>query len=85
MWITSNTELYFISGDTCKEQGCPGVGSSCSGHGLCIQNKQICTCDNNWQGEGCEEPKCDGDPYMCNQRGTVLWLKKSGPGCSKHR
>ena len=58
--------LLLIPGDTCTVQGCPGVDSSCSGHGLCTPGTQVCTCDSNWQGTGCEEPKCDGDPYMCN-------------------
>ena len=61
--------VFFI-GDTCTVQGCPGVGSSCSGNGLCTPGTQVCTCDSNWQGEGCDQPKCDGDPYQCNDKGN---------------
>ena len=68
--VRSTIYFWLISGSTCTELGCPGETSSCSDHGFCVKSKQSCTCYDNWQGEGCSEPKCKGDPFMCNERGN---------------
>ncbi|WAR26298.1 TENX-like protein [Mya arenaria] len=56
-------------GEYCEERGCPGVGESCSGHGLCNQVDQVCQCDSYWTGEDCSTWDCPGDPDDCSNKG----------------
>lgn len=55
-------------GDKCETIGCPGDGSDCSGHGVCIGILQTCNCFNGWKGDGCNIPNCPGIPD-CNGKG----------------
>ena len=53
-------------GDLCEIDGCPGVGSDCTGHGLCNVGTRQCTCDAGWKTAGCNVPECTDD---CNDHG----------------
>ena len=59
-------------GDRCDEKGCPGIGESCSGHGSCIEEEQLCLCNPGWQG-GKARP---GTNHL------VLTNSMLGPGCN---
>ena len=63
-------------GAVCMIQGCPGVGTDCSGHGECNSATQTCVCENGWTGAGCSVPDCPGNPN-CAGRGEALFLSKS--------
>lgn len=63
-------KIFFnFSGEKCEQKGCPGVGSSCSGHGYCDETNQLCYCNRYWKGVGCNLPNCPGDPDDCNNKG----------------
>ncbi|XP_033745589.1 uncharacterized protein LOC117331103 [Pecten maximus] len=63
-------------GALCTDPGCPGVGSSCSGHGNCLAGS--CSCDQYYKGAGCEEVYCTDD---CNNRGTCDYNNYWPPKC----
>lgn len=56
-------------GEKCETVGCPGIGSDCSGHGVCLSVNQQCSCYKGWKGDGCDIPDCPGTPD-CNNKGT---------------
>lgn len=66
-------------GDVCNLQGCPGVGTDCSGKGVCIKSLSECICYDGWKGKGCEIPDCPGTPD-CNSLG-VCDVSVDPPAC----
>lgn len=56
-------------GSFCDVPGCPGIGESCSKHGICNSITHNCDCFPGWTGDGCELPDCPGEPD-CNDRGN---------------
>lgn len=55
-------------GAKCQRVGCPGIGTDCSNHGVCLTVTQQCDCYRGWKGDGCETPDCPGIPD-CNNKG----------------
>ena len=55
-------------GVKCETVGCPGEGTDCSNHGVCLSATQECDCFKGWKGEGCEKPDCPGTPD-CENKG----------------
>lgn len=56
-------------GDLCNVPGCPGIGESCTKHGICNSITHNCDCFPGWTGDGCELADCPGEPD-CFDRGV---------------
>ncbi|XP_033007148.1 tenascin-N [Lacerta agilis] len=56
----------------CGPQRCCGKAqevSSCSGHGVFVQEICACNCDEGWEGQDCSRPTCPGN---CNGNGRCV-------------
>ncbi|XP_053247209.1 tenascin-N [Podarcis raffonei] len=73
----------------CAPQRCCGRAqevSSCSGHGVFIQEVCACNCDEGWEGQDCSRPTCPGN---CNGNGRCVGgrcicnARYAGEDCSR--